>query len=181
MLRVVGIGGQPVGARKLVSLLAENPGSEINLEIERRSSTERMGSITPRIPFPSRRPVSGSGYDIPSDAELSCRSGSFAAAGETVMTMRLCRKVDEPWGLEVDEANNVSAVMWDSLAYKAGFLVGDVVTKVDGNNLGDQTIIGDKAYSSVFETALAVTLTVRRGTSLQSAISFTTRRNSADI
>ena len=108
--------------------------------------------------------------------------------------------------------NCVSAVMSDSLAYRAGFIVGDEVTKVsdwlmhgsrrfadwlhpadprpprlrvlrqvDGQDLGDRTIIGDEAYSSVFETALQVTLTVRRGVQMTRDISFTSRRNSADL
>ena len=47
-------------------------------------------------------------------------------------TLRLARKPEEPWGLEVDELNSVSAVMSDSLAYRAGFIVGDIVTKVGG-------------------------------------------------
>ncbi len=37
---------------------------------------------------------------------------------------------DEEWGLEVDEMNSVSAVKLGSRAAKAGFLVGDEVTKV---------------------------------------------------
>lgn len=47
-----------------------------------------------------------------------------------MVTLRLAREADEPWGLEVDEMNSVSAVMSDSLAYRAGFIVGDEVTKV---------------------------------------------------
>ena len=49
-----------------------------------------------------------------------------------MVTLRLAREANEPWGLEVDETNTVSAVMSDSLAYRAGFIVGDIVTKVGG-------------------------------------------------
>ena len=56
-----------------------------------------------------------------------------------------------------------------------------VLRQVDGQDLGDRTIIGDEAYSSVFETALQVTLTVRRGVQMTRDISFTSRRNSADL
>ena len=56
-----------------------------------------------------------------------------------------------------------------------------VLRQVDGQDLGDRTIIGDEAFSSVFETALQVTLTVRRGVQMTRDISFTSRRNSADL
>ena len=56
-----------------------------------------------------------------------------------------------------------------------------MLRQIDGQDLGEKTIIGDEAYSSLFETALAVTLTVRRGVQMSREISFTPRRNSADI
>lgn len=188
---VVGIGGKPVGSRKLVSVLAENAGIEIVLEIE-RASAESKGSSTPRggsmprfgsslFGGMSRRSTRSGSDAAPDEVTHEHRTGSFAQAGETVVTLRLAREADEPWGVEVDEMNCVSAVMSDSLAYRAGFIVGDEVTKVDGQDLGDRTIIGDEAYSSVFETALQVTLTVRRGVQMTRDISFTSRRNSADL
>jgi len=193
---VVGIGGKPVGSRKLVSVLAENAGSEIELEIE-RASAESQGSSTPRggstprfgsslFGGMSRRSTRSDSHDSGSNAasdEVSHqhRTGSFAHAGETVVTLRLAREANEPWGLEVDETNTVSAVMSDSLAYRAGFIVDDEVTKVDGEDLGSRTILGDEALMGVFETALQVTLTVRRGVQMTRDVSFTPRRNSADL
>ena len=49
-----------------------------------------------------------------------------------MITLRLVREAEESWGLEVDEMNTVTAVMSDSLASRAGFVVGDIVTKVGG-------------------------------------------------
>jgi len=189
---VVGFGGKPVG-RKLVSLLAENTASQIELEIE-RAYAESKGSSTPRgSSMPrfgsslfvgmSRRRSSGiiQNSDAAAD-EVTHRTGSFAHAGETIVTMRMERVADEEeWGLEVDEMNSVSAVKLGSLAAKAGFFVGDEVTKVDGQDLGSRSIIGDGAYASVFEEARQVTLTVRRGVQMTRDVSFTPRRNSADL
>jgi C-terminal processing protease CtpA/Prc len=181
---VVGIGGKPVGSRKLVSVLAENAGSEIELEIE-RGSAESNGSSTPRggsMPrFGSSLFGGMSRRSTQSGSDDANRAGSFAQAGETVVTLLLAREANEPWGLEVDETNSVSAVMSDSLAYRAGFIVDDEVTKVDGEDLGSRTILGDEALMGVFETALQVTLTVRRGVQMTRDVSFTPRRNSADI
>ena len=96
--RIVGIGGQPAGSRKLVSLLAENAGSEIELDIE-RASAERKGGSTPRFGSTlfggtSRRSARSSnshdsGSDFAPDEVISHRTGSFASAGETVRALRL--------------------------------------------------------------------------------------------
>ena len=142
--RIVGVSGKRVSSRKVVSVLAENTGDDIELEIERRALTterkasmSRLGStfITPRAP--SRFSISaltGSHNQRFSRSEsgVACRTGSFAASGETVITLRLVREAEESWGLEVDEMNTVTAVMSDSLASRAGFVVGDIVTKVGG-------------------------------------------------
>ena len=56
-----------------------------------------------------------------------------------------------------------------------------VLWQVDGEDLGSRTILGDEALMGVFETALQVTLTVRRGVQMTRDVSFTPRRNSADI
>ena len=101
---VVGIGGKPIGSRKLVSVLAENAGSEIELEIE-RASAESQGSSTPRggstprfgsslFGGMSRRSTRSDSHDSGSNAasdEVSHqhRTGSFAQAGETVRALRL--------------------------------------------------------------------------------------------
>ena len=92
---VVGIGGKPVGSRKLVSVLAENAGSEIELEIE-RASAESKGSSTPRFGSSlfgglSRRSTrADSGSDVASDEVThQHRTGSFAQAGETVRALHL--------------------------------------------------------------------------------------------
>ena len=92
---VVGIGGKPVGSRKLVSVLAENAGSEIELEIE-RASAESKGSSTPRFGSSlfgglSRRSTrADSGSEAASDEVThQHRTGSFAQAGETVRALRL--------------------------------------------------------------------------------------------
>ena len=48
---VVGIGGKPVGSRKLVSVLAENAGIEIVLEIERASAEIDAERLVQRCPY----------------------------------------------------------------------------------------------------------------------------------
>ena len=94
---VVGFGGKPVG-RKLVSLLAENTASQIELEIE-RAYAESKGSSTPRgssmprfgsslFAGMSRRRSSGiiQNSDAAAD-EVTHSTGSFAHAGETVRAL----------------------------------------------------------------------------------------------
>ena len=56
-----------------------------------------------------------------------------------------------------------------------------MLRQVDGQDLGSRSIIGDGAYASVFEEARQVTLTVRRGVQITRDVSFTPRRNSADL
>ncbi len=127
--RVVTVDGQPVGSRKLVSLLAENRNTEITLGIERGSSSvarKSSGSgATPRgLGLFSSRSKSNTQTD---DVH---RTGSFADMGERILTLRLARESDgDAMGLEVDQTNKVTAVMADTVAHKAGLQVGDVVTK----------------------------------------------------
>jgi hypothetical protein len=96
---VVGIGGKPVGSRKLVSVLAENAGIEIVLEIE-RASAESKGSSTPRggsmprfgsslFGGMSRRSTRSGSDAAPDEVTHEHRTGSFAQAGETVRALRL--------------------------------------------------------------------------------------------
>ena len=56
-----------------------------------------------------------------------------------------------------------------------------VLRQVDGQDLGSRSIIGDGAYANVFEEGRQVTLTVRRGVQMTRDVSFTPRRNSADL
>ena len=53
--------------------------------------------------------------------------------------------------------------------------------QVDGQDLGSRSIIGDGAYANLFEEGRQVTLTVRRGVQMTRDVSFTPRRNSADL
>ena len=67
---VIGVNGQPLGPRKVVSLLAETHDPSVTLEIER-------GGPTPTVEASSRQSYSGRAPDLGD----SPRSGSFAAPG----------------------------------------------------------------------------------------------------
>lgn len=151
--KVISVDGKEVGKRKLVSMLAENPNTELTLELARQ----------PVQPTPGQPGSSASG-DSPKPKGIA-KTGSYAAPGQMVFTFRLARDGDTPLGVELSpEGTEVKSVLLDTVAAKVGLAVGDVVTKVDGTDIVD----GDATVSSLrykLSTAAVVTLTVRRGVS----------------
>ena len=172
--RVVSVDGQPVGSRKLVSMLAENASTSVTLGLERSPLLDKSSSGgAPRSLLPGRgRSASTAKASDPLD-----RTGSFVAAGEQVLTLRLAKETTEQeLGLEVDQNNSVTAVMWETAAYKAGLQVGDIVTKLDGKDLGETKLI-----NCDIDVNKPLMLTVRRGVAMDKQVSFTTRRHSAQL
>ena len=151
--KVVAVGEKDVGSRKLVSLLAENASASVTLKLERPRGTPR----SPRDSMHS-----------PIEAVTSLfKKGSYAAPGQDVRTFRLARIGDKALGMELDQFHKVTAVRIDSVAAKAGVLVGDVVTKIDGEDLDDKT--ADTLRKKVAVAAVLM-LTVRRGISYETGV-----------
>ena len=167
---VVSVDAKPLDGCKLASRLAEISAVQVTLGVER--APPKSSRMTPRLSLSSsRRNSADGGEELP-------RSGSFAAPGEAVLTMRLARSAKEELGLDVGIDNVVTAVMHGSVAELGGLQVGDVVTKVDGQDLEGTPMPNLQAD---IEAGRAVMISVRRGIAHDKGPTFTPRRNSADL
>lgn len=167
---VVSVDAKPLDGCKLASRLAEISAAQVTLGIER--APPKSSRTTPRLSLSTgrRNPADG-GEELP-------RSGSFAAPGESVLTMRLARTAKEELGLKVGIDNVVTVVKDGSVAELGGLQVGDVVTKLDGQDL-EGTPLPD--LQADIDAGRAVMISVRRGVAHDKALTFTPRHNSADL
>lgn len=96
-----------------------------------------------------------------------------------MLTLRLaCSAAGEIIRLTVDDDNRVVLVELDSIAHRAGLIVGDIVTKVDAHDLEGTPLPNLQAD---VDAGRSLMLTVRRGIRLDNGVTFTPRRNSADL
>ena len=96
-----------------------------------------------------------------------------------MVSIRLARdSTTTSLGMDFDKRNTVTRVAIDGLAHKAGLQKGDVITKVDGKDVGESMNL---FYRRAIEEAPVVNLSVRRGHAFDRQVTFTQRRNSVDL
>lgn len=174
--RIIKVDGAELAEDKLATIAAGKEALLLDIE---RPPASAYKTIVDHENTPGSSPYEFSDANLTSrrEPEEQIPEALLKSPGKQTATVVLSREPDGQFGLEVSLDNEVIAVDVDSAAHKAGLLVKDKITKVDGKPLTGPIaeVLMTKGVSQ------NMVLTVLRGHSVNARLSITPQGVSADL